>query len=424
MRRRDFLAGLSASALLLSLRTPAASASLGAIAYVQEGNLWVRDLPAGRAKLLAAGPRIQSPRFSASGIWIAYDGSDALHVIRQDGSQAARLPLGAFAWHPVNDILAVANKDGLSLFRHSNGWNGSTLVGKKACRPLFSPRGTQIIYSEVMQEGRDTYGPIREGALYRVVLTAPGRQSQVLISKDRSDLVLASWTRDGKSVLYWRDPDFSASVAADGLTLFRIAVEGGSPQPLGVEMLPHRDWLSLSPTQNKMAVTAGSGRETWSHKRLAIVDLDTSALGCLTSNTTTAICPSWSPNGRLIAYVAAPEAPSWVGGGLEVKSFLDRRRIWVMRPSSAFRNKQITWDERYRDEKPVWSRDSAHILFCRMSSNANAALWLMGAGGENPVQVSGNLSLPSLLPPFQTGWFGDHGYFDWDRAFDWFRPQV
>lgn len=76
--------------------------------------------------------------------------------------------------------------------------------------------------------------------------------------------------------------------------------------------------------------------------------------------------------------------------------------------------KQTTSDERYRDELPQWSARGTHVLFCRLDSGGRATLWLMGAGGENPIQVSGPLRLEDGPP-------GYYGYVDWRRAFDWFR---
>ncbi len=262
---------------------------------------------------------------------------------------------------------------------------------------------------------------MRDGQLCRFVLTDAERKPQSLVSKHLTGLLPYAWSRDAKYVLYWEDPDFSASIMADGLDLFRTPVAGGSSQPLGVTVLVHDDMLALSPTQNKLAATVGAGRETWSEKRIATIDLDTEALRYLTDENTSAICPSWSPDGKQIAYVAAAsgalERMKQPMGLAQAKPHLEQRRIWVADASTASRPKQITKDDRYRDEEPMYSIGGAHILFCRMDRDGSGTLWLMSATGENLIQLSGPL-------PLEGSWFGYYGYIDWRRTFDWFRNPV
>lgn len=56
--------------------TPSADApsqpSLGKLAYVQDGDIWVKDLPAGEARRLTHDGSNWRPRWSPSGEWLAW----------------------------------------------------------------------------------------------------------------------------------------------------------------------------------------------------------------------------------------------------------------------------------------------------------------------------------------------------------------
>jgi TolB protein len=177
-----------------------------------------------------------------------------------------------------------------------------------------------------------------------------------------------------------------------------IAAGGGPPRTLGVSTLVHADMADVAPKSGKLfAATRGAGRETWSEKQIALVNVETGAVRILTAKTVLAMSPSWSPDGRRIAYVAArdagtlyPKAMAGVniplmrpdgttvaevvtpdmkmgpGGGEEAHVFLHQRRIWVPDPNTAGAPQQLTADARYRDEEPLWSSGGGHILFGRM----------------------------------------------------------
>jgi len=93
------------------------------------------------------------------------------------------------------------------------------------------------------------------------------------------------------------------------------------------------------------------------------------------------------------------------------------QRIWITDPITAIKSKQITNDNDYRDEHPMWSRNGDFIMFCRMDRRNQGTLWLMKADGSEPTQVSGVLRL-------KVGWFGYYGYIDWQSTFDWYQPPM
>ena len=262
---------------------------------------------------------------------------------------------------------------------------------------------------------------MREGQLCRATLG--GTEARILLSQYLILPIPYAWTRDSRFILYWEDPDFSASVMADGLALFRVPATGGPPEPLRIPTLVHEDLLALSPTENKLAVTAGLGREIYERKRIAIVDLDNLAVRYVTGDNTSAMAPSWSPDGRRIAYVQAPAPPSpgpqFSTDDVTARPYMEQRRIWVADVSGAAPPHPITADSRYRDEEPLWAADGTHILFCRLDTAGAGTLWLMGADGENPVRVSDALPLKNGFSGLYG--YGFYGYIDWRGTFDWHR---
>jgi Tol biopolymer transport system component len=410
MRRRGFL--LSACAAALPGR--AANPGLGTIAYLQADGLWVRSLPDGPRHKVAESAK--NPRFSPSGEWIAFTGG----VVPADGTARAALPPGRNVWLPRQDVLAVETEGGFSLFSPQNGWSAPTVRRTGAGLGVFNAEGSQLAFCQAVRTGTGPGAePVRNGELR--VATISATESRSLLSRHLILPMAYAWTRDSRYVLYWEDPDFSASLMADGLALFRVPAAGGAAQPLGVTTLVHEDLLALSPTSNKLAVTAGGGREIYERKRIAIIDLDSLAIRYVTGTSTSAMAPAWSQDGRRIAYVQAPAPPTpgpqYSTDNVTARPYMAQRRIWIADASGAIPPYPITADVRYRDEEPLWSADGTHILIGRLDASGTRTLWLMGAAGENPVQVS-----DALLQEDRYSWAGYYGYIDWRSAFDWHRP--
>jgi Tol biopolymer transport system component len=161
-----------------------------------------------------------------------------------------------------------------------------------------------------------------------------------------------------------------------------------------------------------VALTVGAGRETWTNKRVALVDLKTAGLDYLTDETVSAFSPAFSPDGQQIAYVAAPDI-GHVWGGDEAKIGAAQRRIWVMNADGS-KQHPLTGDPAYRDERPQWSADGSHILFARMNESGHASLWLIDATDGTLARV-----VDRLAPAPE--WFGNYGHIAWDQFFDWWN---
>lgn len=404
MRRRAFLFSAGSAGLRLALPGWGAEDTLGTIAFIERDGLWKRSLPHGKPERLAGGGVLASPRFSPAGKWIAYLQGDVPYVISRDGGKGLRLGrTGRGAqWFLNRDKLLVDSPAGLQIFTPANGWSRALRSIQQATLPVaFSPQGDQIVYG-------------RAGRLCRLALDKPESEPKVLVSKDASRLLPCVWSGDGKQILFCEDPDFSASAMADGLELFGVPADGGSAKSLGVSTLVHNDMLSLSPDGTSLAISAGGGRFEWAEKRIAVIDLNTAAISYLTDNRTAAVCPAWCPRGDRIAFAAAPVlgVGADIGGGEPARRLLEKRRIWMSGASGTSLPRQLTNDDLYRDEEPMWSANGKHILFGRIDRGNNQTLWLMEAENPSPIQVAGPLGSDET-------WFGYYGYIDWRSMVDW-----
>jgi Tol biopolymer transport system component len=265
---------------------------------------------------------------------------------------------------------------------------------------LFSPDGKRLAISV------DVTGPgeYRSGGVKVIDLSDRTLTGFTM----RDGIILDKWTPDGKNILFWEDPDFSASFAADGLPLFAVSFPEGKVRSLGVETLAYPTVNQFSPDGRFLAVTEGTGRATWTNKRISVVDLLSGAKAALTPENFAALFPSWSPSGESIAYAAGPEVSDEVREGPDLT--LGEVHIWVMKADGS-QALQLTSDPAYRDQRPRWSADGKSIVFCRVSAAEEGSVWRVGATGGKPEQLAGPLAL-------EDGMFGFYGYTDWGRTVD------
>ncbi len=404
-----------------SAATPADE--MGKLAYIQDGDVWARNLPDGEPRRLTEDGSHTTPRWSPSAHWLASRQGQQLWLTGDPPAQHWAInsgaDVGAFSWSPTEDRLAYVAAGELRLINAGAAGGAdptaspvSIPVAGQVYRLAWSPDGQWLAYdaTQITAAGEP---PQRTAGLWRVRSNGSGVTSVYSIGPEADNgLVLADWSPDGKSVLFWPDPYFSASILADGVPLHAVPAEGGEPREIAPAMLLHPSFLAATLHGDRLALVVGAGRETWTNKRLLVVDLDTDAQHIITSPETAVTQPRFSPDGERLAYVSAPDAGP-VGGGEAAKVNAAQRHIWVVQVNGSG-PRQLTNEAPFRDERPLWSADGTQILFARIDLEGRATIWLAPAEGGPARPV-----VDELTPA--PDWFGYYGYIDWGSLFDWWR---
>ena len=488
------LTGLLLLALGLFLdESPGEDSPLGRLAYVQDGDIWVRSLPDGQPERLTTEGLYCCPRWSPSGEWLLVGpvGSPSARsatVMRADGSER-RFAQGCGAWSPVEDVLVCPSYDDVRLETPEGAvtqqFDLTSLITESGGLP-FKPL---LIWAECSfwsRGGRDlacdvaAWDPPAELTLYTGNLTTE-EETQIRNSVPRYSGIWGlsldgtAWeifgvdTAEGAEgnagVPYWLPGDEaiqfqvwpSSDEGYDGVfSTYTLDLSGGPPEeqdrsfvPMPIHGSPYRGYGDDGGT----LYTAGTGRETWTNKRIARYDLATNSVEYLTGTETAAISPSLSPDSQAIVYVAAPDAgqiegvedllagePNSLSPAAEaVRQALAHRNLWSM-DAGGSNQRPLTDDNRYRDENPQWSPDGKHILFGRIDAEGSTSVWLLPVAGGSPFKVA-DVSTCDRTNPLPSGtvlcvfasspdfrraagpfWFSYYGATLWYWMYDWWQP--
>ena len=164
-----------------------------------------------------------------------------------------------------------------------------------------------------------------------------------------------------------------------------------------------------------IAITDGPGRETWTGKRIAVVNAQAGQPTDLSPADSASFAPAWSPNGSQIAFVSEPDKGAATAGADQSLLTADRR-IWVMAWDGSDQ-RQLTSDQTYRDARPLWSADGSQVLFARLDAALNASLWLVASDGGTPRRVV------DVVGALAAGVQDHLGLVSWDAIYDyWAGP--
>ncbi len=364
------------------------------------------------------------PLWSADGRWLAFlvpraggsPSGGALWVASANGRDDHRVagigPIypGQFAWSPARDELAVATSG--SAFVRQTGAGGVYLVTPNGRPRRLLPSSWQVDGSVLWApDGRSLalsrIGPVRRGvgasaSLY--VVRVPGGAPRRLVTARGEGLLPAAWWPDGRGLLYWLDPLFSGSVAADGLPLESLPL-GRAPKALGVT-LPYPTSLSLA--GDSAAIMLGPNREVWDDKAVALCALAAARCRKLSPPSgDVALDPALAESGALAFVTARSRAGA---GGWPPPSdrhlgrWLKSERLWIAAPN---RRARVVRAAGSGIAAPAWSADDRYVLYVR-----DRSLYVLDTATGRATLVVGTFA------PLGTR-FGYYGYVAWGTFFAW-----
>jgi tricorn protease len=457
------LAALAAAALpaqTLLLRTPTISATQ--VAFTYASNVWVASRQGGDARRLTSFQGTTSdPHFSPDGKWVAftgtYGGNADVYVVSADGGEPRRL-----TWHPGADYVTGWSPDGKRVVFASSRqpvmygsprfFSVSTEGGAAEALPIprgwqgnYSPDGTHFAYrmNNSWDDERRNYRGGQNRPIWVMdlkthdVVTPPWTDSKdinpvwlggtVYFLSDRDGVHnVWSWdpaTKQLAQVTTFKDYDVKWLDAGGGALAFEQAgaVHVWDPSTkratkLGITVKGDFPWMmpqwkdvtnrivniAISPTGKRALVEARGEVFSIPAEKGDVRNLSTSSGSAERA-------PSWSPDGRTIAYfsdksgeyklilepqdgigakreVALPDptffyTPTWSPDGKKLAYSDTHLRLWVLDVASG---KAVQVDEdRFMDPdrslNPAWSPDSKWLAYSRRLPSKFRAIFVWSA---------------------------------------------
>lgn len=381
------------------------------------------------------------PAWSPDHRWLAFEHVGArsgtgvvprtLWLVAATGTRATQVgtgPIGTFAWSPFADQLAYTTVDPSTGYPSTghNLWTevpGSPPVDLtaiptgNAVRSLaWSPDGQQLAVDEV------TLAPTPGGVprfVSDVVAMVPTGGGQVVdeYSDPGSGLTVAGWWPSGTGVMFWVDPGFSASVAADGLPLYSLRLGASVPVSLGTTLVGSQ-WVVPAPAggPDAVAIVVGGGRTVWSSGRHVEVCTFPSA-ACVADPYpagAVALSPAWTSTHALLTTTATASGPYGPSGTADYSTASVARwdatgALWQW----PLPQQPTTPDSPLPAAGTGVVAAQPAVTGTLAMVVRNDALWLFDTTGTAPpLRIAGPLYTPD--PP--SGYYGE---VDWAASFAW-----
>jgi hypothetical protein len=331
-------------------------ARLGKVAYVRGGALHLLDLGTCADRILVRRGASGPVRFVRGGRVVRYGGVWAVSVA---GGRPSRMAPETGLRSPDGRLVAQIRAD-----RRPGARTGSQSI---------------VVGGRAIYTVRESYRRVPAGV--------PG------------PLALLAWSPDSRWLLFYIDPMGSESLAADGIRLQAIGVQGGRPRNV-VRMLAYPDYVAWCGP--RLVVTAGGSRLATENKWLALT-----------------MPPDWHVRRLVVRPTRAWGSLACASGGARLAAqsqpvshdFTFAKAHWSLWSIGldGVPTRLTVPPRGYADESPRWSRRGTSLLFVRSKSgNGQLYLWLAGRA-RGPLANLG----------FSLGYYGHH---DWWLIADWWQP--
>ena len=281
--------------------------------------------------------------------------------------------------------------------KHSLAHLISAIVVALSLTPLMIVVETQAQIA--FQSDRDRHIDVIHGwPNYEIYVMDTNGGNQRRLTNNPFDDRDPSWSPDGKRIAFESDRDGHVHPIHGFPTseIYVMDADGGNPQNLTNNPFDDRE-PSWSPDGKRIAF--GARREGRFNYEIYVMDVDGGNQQRLTDNPdpnghSTDRFPSWSPDGKRIVFTARRE------GHFENK-FAVTYEIYVMDANGV--NQQRLTNNRNNEWSPVWSPDGKRIAFWadRKGNLDNFEIYVMDADGGNQQNLTNNRhsdSSPSWSP--------------------------